>query len=372
MKYIAMLKVDNDVLLKGDSCCTSLAELYTALVDKNATEIEITKPFADQYFTYTALCEFVENSAAIAPNVRIYVDDTIQDNMSAIVKDLKLYTTPDVFIYALEKNPSKVISAIQELCNYYLEAHEEANAANNKIANMYVQLEEMSRKLKYNEQDYNELLKVKNDIDTKLHALVSRVNYRYEKALSVDNMFVAKHNSFKHVLYIKEITRVTYLDTLLYYLQQIMKTMYSMPVRSVVIEPYYSYGREDLYPDFVPHWKLKYNDVYSGDIFMAGYQPKLMADILQDSNHINFLIVLDRGGYRVPHIEGNNVSVVTTVSDIKDTPEDAENVISYDPSNSWTIPYIDCFDDLSPEVKLQKYSSMPIMKHLINLLEEVK
>jgi hypothetical protein len=372
MKYVAVTKVDNDIIIHGDSCCTTLQELYTALVDKNTTEIEIRKDFATENFTYSGLCDFVEYSAAIVPHVRILVDETVYDTVAEAVRDLKGYTRPDEFIYALEHNPTRVLSTIQTLCNYYLQVHDESAIANNKIATQLIQIEELNKELGYIKTDYNKLLETKNDVDAKLHALVSRVNFRYEKTVNADSMFIASSNNYNHILYVKEITRVHYTDTLLYYLQEILKTLYGAPVRTVVIEPYYSYGRAALYPTMKPHWNLSYKDVYAGDIFMAGYQPKLMSDILQDPNHVNYLIVLDRGGYSYPHIDCGNVTVIYTASDIEDVDKTIvrDRVISYSEKTLY-IPYIDDFDQLSPEEKIQKYSSMKVTKALIKYLEEV-
>lgn len=373
MRYVALLEVDNNVLISGDCCCTNLLELYTAVTDRNTTELVISKEFAEQFFTYDGLCNFVEHTTSLAPHIRIEVPDNVYDNTVEAVRELQTFREPDVFIYAMEKNPTKLISTIQTLCRDYLDAHDEANVASSKIATMLVQIEDLQKQLAYKTTDYNRLLGVKNDLEAKLHALVSRVNFRYEKTVNPDTMFQAHSNDYNHILYIKEITRVHYTDTLVYYLQEILKTMYSVPVRSVVIEPYYAYGRAELYPTYVPHWQLKYSDVYSGNIFMAGYQPKLMEDILKDANHVNYLIILDRGGYGHQHIVCDNCTVVVTASDLKDVKDGyaSDRIISYS-ENTLNIPYIDGFEDLSVESKIQKYSSMSITKKLINILEEVE
>lgn len=373
MKYIAMLKPDNNVIIHGDSCCVNLKQLYEALVDHDTTEIEITKEFADEFFTYTALCDFVENSSSIAPNVRIVVDDTVYSSTVQAARDLKFYRNPEDFIYALEYNPTRVISTIHTLCDYFLSSNDESVSASNKMATLSVQLEEANQKLDRQIAVNHEALQMCNEMEAKLHALVSRVNFKYEKTVDPDKMFVATENKYNHVLYIKEITRVHYTDTLVYYLQEILKTLYGVPARTVVIEPYYAYGRETLYPHFKPHWNLTYTDVYSGDIFMAGYQPKLMQDILQDASHVQYLIVLDRGGYMTPHITGGNVSVVYTASDLKDVPDNIpkKDVIAYS-EDTLNIPYIEDFDSLSPEMKIQKYSSMEVIQRFVNILEEVQ
>ena len=373
MKYVAVEKVDNDILLRGDGCITSLSELYTLLVEPDTDEIEIRADFVKAYFTYTALCDFVENSASVAPNVRVWVADTIYDGVMSAVRDLSEYKDPAEFIYAVEHNPNRVISTIQTLCKSYITANDESSAANNKIATMLVQISDLQRELADANIKNDKLNAVLNDTQAKLHALVSRVNFKYEKTVNPDTMFIAKENSYNRILYLKEITRVHYTDSLVYYIKEILKTLYSSPVRSVVIEPYYSYGREVMYPNYVPHWDLSYQNVYSGDIFMAGYQPKLMKDILQNSNHVHYLIVLDRGGYRVPHIDCANTSTIYLASDTKDVPENipSNKVITYS-ANTLNIPYIDDFESLSIEDRIQKYSSMPVVKELIKILEEGK
>ena len=126
-----------------------------------------------------------------------------------------------------------------------------------------------------------------------------------------------------------------------------------------------------LYTGLQPHSNVAYGDGFSGNIYMAGFQPKLMGDILKNSNHVNFLIILDRGGYSVPHVTGSNVTVLNTVSDINDpcVKVDAEHLISYT-EDSLYIPMVEGFSELSAEEKIQKYSSMSTMKKLIKYLEE--
>lgn len=373
MKYVAVLNVDNDIVIHGDTCCTSLRDLYQALANTNTTEIEITKDFANEFFTYSALCDFVEYSASIAPHIRIVVDDTVYDTSAEMVKNITMMRDADELIYVLEHDKSRVMATIDMLCKSYVNAHDESTVANNKIATLMVQMEEMRKRYSYLESDYNALSEAKNAVDAKLSALVSRINFRYDRTVNPDEMFISKKNNYNHILYIKEITRVHYVDTLLYYLSEVLKTMYGVPVRTVVIEPYYAYGRKSLYPNLKAHWDLTYKDVFANDIFMAGYQPKLMNDILQNPNHVNYLLVLDRAGYSYPHIDCSNTSVVYTATDLKDVDDSISkrDIISYSEETMF-IPYIEKFDSLSTESKIQKYSSMSVTKELIKYLEEVQ
>ena len=67
---------------------------------------------------------------------------------------------------------------------------------------------------------------------------------------------ILSKNNYDKVIYIKEITRVQYIDTLVYYLKEILRVLYSMPTRLVVIESYYGSGCPRLYPKLTPHYAL--------------------------------------------------------------------------------------------------------------------
>lgn len=371
MRYIGLLEVDNNILLQGDECITDLRDLYIALTQKDTTEIVIRKEFVDKYFTYSALCDFVEAASSLAPNIIIDVEGEVTDNISKAVADLAPYTDVDSLIYALESKPSYILQTIHTLRKYFMESHDEQSAANNKMASLLVQITNLERELSISEAKRAKLVNENHDLASKLHALISRTNFRYEKTIEPDKLFIADKNNYNHILYIKEITRVHYVDTLVYYLQEILRTMYGIPMRSIAIVPYYAYNHAYMYPGYKPHWDLTCNDVYSGNVLMAGYQPKVMNHVLQNANRVNYMIILDRGGYMVPHVVGKNVSVIYTASDLSDVPEDIPDsqVITYE-DYTLNIPYIEDFNELSPEDKIQKYSSMPTVKQLIQILEE--
>lgn len=372
MKYVALNKVDNNIILKGDGCVTTIGELYTVLVDKSTTEIELTKEFIDANFTYNALCNFVSQASSLAPNVRIWSGGVLYDTTYDAIKELRSFKEPSEFLYAMEHNPTKLIALLQKLCDNYIESFDEANLANNKIATMLVTIDDLHKRIDELNKVNKNVTEAYNDTVAKLQALVSRINFKYEKNINTDESFILSENKYSSILYVKELSRVHYTDSLLYYLRQIINTLYGMPCRFVVIEPYYSYGCEERYPELVPHWELSYKDVQSGDILMAGFQPKLMKDILHNASHVNYLVVLDRGGYRHPHIKNSNVRTIYTISDTKDLPTHitSSQVISYSPKTMY-IPYINNFEELSPESRITKYSSMDVTKHLINILEEV-
>ena len=145
--------------------------------------------------------------------------------------------------------------------------------------------------------------------------------------------------------------------------------MYGEPIRRVVIGPYYAYKQAELYPDLIPHWRLTYQDVYDSNIYMAGLQAKLMDNILQNANHVHYLIILDRSACNAPFVGGKNIVRIYTVSDLKDLQGVSnKRIISYSP-DTLNIPFIEDFDNNTNEDKIKKYSTMPIMRTLIDYLE---
>ena len=207
-------------------------------------------------------------------------------------------------------------------------------------------------------------------VQSKLDSLVKRINYQYDIKVDQKRLFHVDGNRFDKVLYFKEITRVQYTDTFIYYLKEICRVLYNMPTRVVCIEGYYADGKIPLYPDLVPHHKLREQDVISGDILMLGMQPKIMTDILKNPSNISILIILDRGGYTSPHISGDNVEYFYLASDVKDVSGNVPpaRIISYGKETLY-IPYIEHFEDLDKSERMAKYSSLDIMKKIISLIE---
>lgn len=370
MKYVALPAVDNDILLRGDICVTSVAELYRALADRDCTEIYITRAFADQNFTYTALCEFVENSSAVAPQIEITVEDTYYNDTMLTVKRLQECRSTEELLFLLEKYPTRIMATLKELTAYYRDTKDELTAANNKLATVQMAVVNANKAASEKDIEINALQTKCNELDSKLQVLVNRLNFSYEQTVHPDKLFTLEENHYKKVLYLKEVSRVHFTDTLVYYLCEILKTLYSMPVRFIVIEPYYNYGKANLYPNLKPHWNLTYRDVFSGNIFMAGFQPKLMEDILRNSSHVEYLVILDRCGMDCMHVDYMNVKTVYLASDVNDLPEGcaSEDCITYD-KDTLHISYIDQFETLSPESRIQMYSAMPVTQKLIEYLE---
>lgn len=371
MRYVACKSFDSSVVLDGSTCITTMQDLYTCLVDPDATELFIRQDFSNEFFTPSGLSEFIKNIKRINKRIEVTTDALSVDYMVDQAKRLYALKNTDEVIYALERRPREFFDIIGELCRFYVSAYSETLEANNKVSTQHLKIASLQHQLEERNKAYNDLLQRQHETEQRLHVLVSRINYQYGHNLNMDTLLDASGNRYDKVLYIKEYSRVHYLDTFIYYLQEILRSLYGVPCRFCVMESFYAYDNISMYKDLVPSWDMTAEDVYSSDIYMAGYQPKLMEDILKNASNIRYLIILDRaGGYSI-HVHGDNVETLYCVSDVKDLGgfNYMDRVISYSP-DTLNIPHIPDFDSLTNKKKIVSYSSMPITKAVIELMEK--
>lgn len=332
--------------------------------------IIIRKSFANDNFTPQSLADYISNCSLINPNVIFDIDS-----------ETEMYTVNNFVerMLAIDTIEELIDIAIQDEKQFF--ACYKSLTSNSNDMNMRLSRSgsTLSKQKEANDALRQELDDVKHELSierrNKVHlvntldSLIGRINNQYGGAIDKKKLFMQENNRYDRVLYIKELTRVQYTDSLLYYLKEILKVVYKMPVRLLVIESYYATGKVQLYKDLTPHFELKEKDVISGDILMLGVQPKLMMDILKNPSNISMLIVMDRAGYGVPHIIDDNVEYFYTMSDLDDKPLNVPDarVISYS-NETLNIPLIKGFDKLDQTGKMGHYSSLPIVKKIIELL----
>ena len=372
MIYLASLTEEIKDKLEGYYFIKTKEELDKLVIDnRQFNKIIIAKDFAQTYFTPSGLNEYLENAKELNRNLVIELDSqakAISEN--SLIEKLQDVWTEDDLIYLTVKYPKELLSTVRKLATENMEQQKLVLEASNTVS----RLQSIIDNLTLEKENSEYALKIeqgnKFSIQSKLDALVKRINYQYNVKVDSESLFRETSNRFDKVLYFKEITRVQYIDTFVYYLREIFKVLYGLPTRFVVVESYYAASKIPLYPDLVAHHELKERDVLSGDILMLGYQPNLMKDIVKNSSNVSLLIVLDRGGYKTPHLYGNNVEYFYIVSDLKDVSKDIplSRVISYSEATLF-IPHIGEFQSLDNSERMARYSSMGIMKKMIALLE---
>ncbi len=372
MIYVCSLEINNDDIISGKEVITSLSGLYIALANSNCKELEIKKDFANKFFTPSGIDSFIKEAKRLNKFIRINTEEKYDVYFDSRVEQLRKKKTVDEIIEYILRNKNEAVNLIQYLCDHYTNIYSETLVANNKLGIMHLQISEAYNKLENAERARYLTQELMNETRVKLDTLVSRINYTYEKDVNETKLLGVNLDTRKYrkILYIKEVTRVKYTDTFVYYLQEILKTLYSVPARLVIIESAYSYSKADLYPNCVKHTELTYHDVYNSNIFMSGFHPNIMESILQNPSNIDYLIVLDRSGWGKCYITGESVEVVYTVSDLKDVKVfiPTDRILSYS-NQTLHIPHIKDFDNLAMEEKISKYSSLDSMKSIIDLIE---
>lgn len=371
MIYLASLDEGIDDKLNRYVIVHAREAVAEVVIDNtHANTIIFRKDFISKYYTPSGFEEFMLSARKVNPNLIIKMEEDLDminfDKMTQKINNTK---TLEELMTLVSYYPNEVYDTIKTITGTiethkekFLEYSAQISELQNRNLSLIEEKEELARRLEL-QQLTDESLKSRHNI------LVSRINYQYGVNYNADKTFVVDENSFDKIIYIKEVTRVQYVDTFIYYLREILKIIYGMPTRTVVIESYYADSKPPLYPDLKPHYELNHEDILSGNILMLGMQPKIMTDVLKNASNISFLIVLDRAGYSEPHITGDNVEYFFTVSDLNDLPDtiDKTRVISYD-EGTLSIPFIDRFDELDSSNKMALYSSFPITKSIIDLL----
>ena len=352
MRYICTKEFNSEHTLNGYTCITEIEELHRAIVDRNATEITFEDSFVDTFYTPSSFEELVNEISKVNPSLQLKFETPERIIMPAQVKRLTKIDTADELFLMLNSQPEKVLDIIKFLGRKYLEVNEETLIANSKLASMQLKVSSLTKQVRENEEQIDKLVRTELHSSTRLEVLVNRINNKYNGNINPDEMFDVEGNSFDKVLYLKEITRLRFTDTLVYYLQEILRSLYSMKCRLVVMEPFNAHDKYVEYPNLVPTWSCSKLDIVSSDIFMAGIQSLTMSDILKNASNIKYLIILDRTGDTKVHVTGSNVEPLYMLSSYEDKslypqiPED--RIISYS-ADSLNIPYIPEFDEMPSE-----------------------
>ena len=376
MIYVASLVEDIKDKLEGHMFIHTPQEMDKILLDKTGyNKIILKADFIKAFFTPTGIAKYIYNSKVINRNVRFELESESNDIISQNkMKDkIKKCINPEELIDLIVRYDYEFIDILDDIIRISEVGYAQLLAYSNQVGQLQNVINNQKIELDNLNEQLKEEVKNKQDYQSKFDMLIGRINYQYNKNVDKKKLFQVSENRYDKILYIKEGTRVQYLDSFIGYLQETLNVMYNMPTRVVVIEPYFADDKIRQYPNLKPHSMLIQKDILQGDILMLGFQYKIMEDILKNATKTSILIVLDRGGMAYHHIDAPNVEYIYTYSDLKDKPESIPNdrCISYS-NDTLSIPYVKGFDIMGGNERINKYSSMPIMKSIIKLLEKRK
>lgn len=338
MIYVCSLKDDKKASSEGKVVLKTIEEAYKVIPHKETREIIMKDKFVERYFTPSGFASFVREC-------------------SRINKFLEIIYNPKYSLHSDDK-----VKNLDEI----------EDSQQSKLSNMHLELWETKclweQELEEHNKTRNKLAKVSAELD----AMISSINYKFGRAANVEKYSGINISAcnYRKILYIKEITRVHYVDTLLYYLQEIIKSVQLKQARLMVIEAAYSGSRIALYPRCKPYSGLTGWEVLDGNIYIAGFQADVVESVLKNSSNSEYLIILDRSGYENMHVMGKSVESLYTVSDLEDVKFNVSlsRLISYS-NKTLHIPFIKNFNELASEDRADKYYSMEITKAILEMLE---
>lgn len=373
MEYLCTTNVTIDDKLSNMNFISEIKTLNQIVCDnKSHNKVIIRKDFIDEYFPYNSISEFIKNVSKINPNLIIETDGyTVQKEVNSEILDLiKNNLNKEDLTTLLQFKSYDILEALYKLINEYNKNRVIELEGASIISSQRENIDTLNDKIKELKYQLDKEIINKVDVQSKLNVLIKRINFSHNVGVDENMLFRTDANNYDKIIYIKEITRLQYIDTFIYSLQEILKLRYSMPTRVLCIESYYANGKISQYPNLKPHYRLSEKDVISSDILMLGYQPKLFRDIMRNPSNISIIIILDRAGYLSPHLFSQNVEYLFTATDPNDVPNDvpSSRIISMKEPNLY-IPHIKGFNKLSTEQKVQKYSSLKLMKQVISLIE---
>lgn len=371
MIYVASLDQTSNNRLSGLVPILSKQELDKVVTETSANhKVIVRHDFIHEFFTPTGFVRYIGMVKRLNHNI----DFEVPNDASLVTVDdfqtrLSELNSLDDLLTLLFHYDKEIIHTIKTMATQDVQREHEILVASSTVASLRVIIDDYKRdidNLKYQlKLEQENKASILNQLDT----LVSRINFQYDVGIDPARMYKATTHKYRTVLYIKEITRVQYMDTMLYYLKEILKFQ-GLSTRLLVIEPFYAMSKVALYPHLKPHYALKEGDVMREDLLMLGVQPKLLNDVLKNPTNHNLLIVLDRAGMSDFHIEGANIEYLFTASDMADTPEGVpkSRCISYGDDTLY-IPLIKGFSTMDNTERMSHYSSTGIVKKLVELLE---
>lgn len=282
-------------------------------------------------------------------------------------------STPDFLIEYILANPQLVLPELKRLVEIETTERQQVTEMRSRLDTLVLENMRLQEELKRGQDERTLLIERLQAANGNYEDLMIRINKQYSIPYSDDNLngFNIEMNRYTKILYIKELTRVHFVDSLLYYTQLVLNTLNEQPTRFCVIEKEYTYSSAKMYPHHLTHTGINYTELKSADLCLVGYRKEILHSILQNPSNAKYLILLDRSGHDFLAVRGDRVRTLYTLSDTKDNKYynvPADITISYNTDNFY-IPVIPGFDEMSDAEKIGAYTSLEITKALVAAIE---
>lgn len=373
MNYVASLSSNFDNSVNRVLPLHTKEEVSKLVVTADdLSEITFEQDFLDKYFTPESFLAYTMWIKQCNPYIRV-TNDVIEDkeDSQADLDTLlaSVYNLDDL-LDIVRFNKKDVVSEIKRLATISKEKSKDSfrqasyvAALRSQMANLQLENENLRGELQA-AQDKRQKAQVQ------LEQVITNINFYSNTNFALSRYINLPPQTFKNILYFKEISRVQYTDTFIQMLQEILRLRETIPVKLIVIESDHALDRIRLYPNCKSYLSLTEYDIFNSDIVMLGLQKELLNSILSNPRMLTTCIILDRTGYLEPCVIGSSIQYFYIASDSKDVPVDVpkERIISYTSGTS-NIPYYKEYESLSLQEQLSRYSSSNIMASIMSTVK---
>lgn len=347
----------------------TLDEVFNVLLDTTSGHtIIMGKDAVNYYFTPESYLEYVRNAKKINPLVTIKSEVDYASNEDFIIKKMSLAQKPGDIFDIIGAHPKEAFTTLKDLSEKVQQATNESLIISNRISEMHFELQNQQRANEELKGQLAEAHKTKDYYHRMFEMLRHRVQHKFLKPMHEDSLNFCTSNDYDKVIYIKEISHVQKVYSLLEAIQEIILMLYQTPCRLCVIEPYGASLRRYQYPKLKLDTELTTKDIISSDILMIGYHPHVMEGIMHNASGSSFIIVYDRDGSNIEHVQGSNVSTFYISSSEKEIDAFSlprRRVISYAGTGALSIDEIPDYEKRTPSERLSAYSGMNVVSEII-------
>ena len=347
----------------------SLDEVFNVLLDTAESHVLIMGEDAVQYyFTPESYLEFIKNVRNINPIITIRSDVNYASAEDMIIKKLSLAQKPQDIFDIVGGHPKEAFTTLKSLSSKIQSSINESLIVSNRISEMHHQIQNLKGEKENLQMQLTEAQKSKNYYHRMFEMLRNRIQHKFLKPLHEDTLNFCTSNDYDKVVYIKEISHVPKMFSMIEALQKIVPMVHETPCRLCVIEPYGASLRSYQYPNLKLDTELTTKDILSSDILMLGYHPRIMDGIMHNATRSSFIIVYDRDGSDIEHIHGSNVStfyVASTEAEIDAFGLPKRRTISNEGVGALYIDNIPDYDKKTDSERLAIYSDMRVITELL-------
>ena len=208
MMYLASLVEEMKDKLDGWKFIHTKTELDIIVADNtHSNRVMIRQDFAHEYFTPTGLMNYIMNAKQVNYNIIIELDVTDEVlTKDIMISKMRGCRNIEELVELAITHDTEFIDTLKRLTDRHVSDYKEMLSYSNQIARLQAVIDEMREEI--NNRDYTIAQEAANKLSyqSRLHALISRINYQYGKDIDNSKLFTIDKNSYDKVLYIKEIT----------------------------------------------------------------------------------------------------------------------------------------------------------------------